>query len=102
MSHPKPWSRADYDLLEARLTAGHRYADIADEMGRSVISCRGTAQRIGLATSDNRLWRKRRDWPEIDTLITDCIQAKLMTIPQVASYLAAIGKPFSARAARRA
>ena len=33
MSHPKPWSRADYDLLEARLTAGHRYADIADEMG---------------------------------------------------------------------
>jgi hypothetical protein len=31
MSHPKPWSRADYDLLEARLTAGHRYADIADE-----------------------------------------------------------------------
>jgi hypothetical protein len=31
MSHPKPWSRADCDLLEARLTAGHRYADIAEE-----------------------------------------------------------------------
>ncbi|MFP3671001.1 hypothetical protein SB717_38615, partial [Priestia sp. SIMBA_032] len=31
------------------------------------------------------------DWPEIDRIVTDCIEAQLMTIPQAHRHLAALG-----------
>lgn len=89
----RPWSRAEYDRLEQLINAGWRYADIADDMGRGVLSIQGTAQRIGLMSDERRSWRKRQDWPEIDRMIIDCIECSKMSVPQVSRHLGALGKP---------
>ena len=91
----RPWSRAEYDRLEELVNAGWLYAEIAADLGRDVIPVRGTAQRLGLSSRRHQHWRRRNDWPEVDAIITDCIEAQLMTATQVATYLAAIGKPVS-------
>jgi len=89
-----PWSRGEYDRLEEMVTAGYRYADIAADLGRGLIETRGTAQRIGLTSRDRQGWR-RRDWTRIDTAIIDCIEARSMSVPQVARYLTALGAPIA-------
>lgn len=91
----RPWSRAEYDRLEELVSVGYRYVDIANAMGRETLSVQGAAQRIGLTSHERMSNRKRDDWPEIDRMLTDCIEAKLMTIPQARNYMASVGKPIN-------
>lgn len=90
----RKWPREEYDRLEELVKAGWRYADIAADLGRGIIEVQGGAQRIGLMSSERKGWR-RIDWDDIDRAIIDCLEAQLMTIPQVAAHLTAIGKPVS-------
>ena len=87
----QPWSRADYDRLEALVNAGWRYPAIAAEMGREVTRVRAAAQRIGLTSREGQRWNERDDWAEIDRIIIDGIESSLMTIPQVSEHLRALG-----------
>lgn len=86
-----PWPRAELDRLERLLKAGHTYAQIGEAMGRGQLEVQGAAQRIGLMSPERRAWRKRQDWPVIDRMLTDCIEAQLMTVPQAQRQLAAKG-----------
>ena len=88
----QPWSRGEYDRLEELVKAGWRYADIAENLDRGLIEVRGAAQRIGLTSRDRQGWRGK-DWSAIDTIIVDCVEARLMTAPQVAEHLKALGTP---------
>ncbi|TDX29140.1 hypothetical protein DFO67_108184 [Modicisalibacter xianhensis] len=87
----RPWSRAEYDRLEALLKQGLTYAQIAVEMGRERLSVQGTAQRIGLSSHDRQGRWRRRDWTVIDTLLAECIETRLMTVPQAAKHITALG-----------
>lgn len=89
--HYQPWSRADYDRLEQLIRAGHTYAEIDTLLGRKWPgSAEAAARRIGL-NSDRGRGNRRKDWPVIDPIIRDCIECQLMTVPQVANYLTALG-----------
>jgi hypothetical protein len=87
----RPWSRAEYDQLETLLNQGLSYAATAETMGRERISVQGAAQRIGIMSPERRRWRVRRDWPEIDALLEECIETRLMTMPQAHAHIAALG-----------
>jgi hypothetical protein len=87
------WSRDEYDRLETLINQRWRYADIAAEMGREIYSVIGAAQRIGLMSKERQGWRMRKDWAEIDRTLTDCIEAKMMTVPQAHAYMTSIGQP---------
>lgn len=87
------WSRAEYDQLEKLVNAGYRYADIAKKMGRELNSIIGAAQRLGLMSSERRAWRLKKDWSDVDRLLTDCIESRLMTITQASKYMGSIGRP---------
>ncbi|WP_129141487.1 GcrA family cell cycle regulator [Modicisalibacter coralii] len=87
----RPWSRQEYDTLEALINEGLSYAQVAERMGRERMSVQGTAQRIGLTHPDRQGHQKRRDWPEIDRILEDCIETRLMTVPQATKHLKALG-----------
>ena len=87
------WSRDEYDRLETLINQRWRYADIAADMGREIYSVIGAAQRIGLMSKERQGWRMRKDWAEVDRTLTDCIEAKMMTVPQAHDYMASIGQP---------
>ncbi|QDP46031.1 MAG: hypothetical protein Unbinned4052contig1001_31 [Prokaryotic dsDNA virus sp.] len=96
------WPREDLDMLERLVLAGWHDEDIADEMQRELLSVRGAIQRIGLSKArPASFWNRRDDWPEIDTIIVDCLEASLMTVPQVAEHLARIGKRVSVQSVYR-
>lgn len=86
-----PWSRQEYDTLEALINEGLSYSAIAERMERELLSVQGTAQRLGMTNSARQGWRKRQDWPAIDRLIEECIETRLMTIPQAAVYIRSVG-----------
>jgi len=88
----REWPRAEYDRLEALMAAGLTYPQIAERMQLGINEVKGAAQRLGLM-SPERLGRHRirHDWPEIDRIVTDCIEAQLMTIPQAHRHLRALG-----------
>lgn len=90
----RPWTRAEYDLVETAILRDNRqYADIAAELGRSVKSVRGAAQRIGVSRR-RRHWRTP-DWSALDRRIMDLLECELMTVPQVAERLQRLGHPIS-------
>ncbi|MAR70746.1 hypothetical protein [Halomonas sp.] len=89
-------------MLERLVLAGWHDEDIADEMQRELLSVRGAIQRIGLSRArPASFWNRRDDWSEIDTIIVDCLEASLMTVPQVAEHLARIGKRVSVQSVYR-
>lgn len=92
----RDWSREEYDRLEALLKQGLTYAQAAVEMGRETLSVQGAAQRIGLMSHERLSWRKRKDWPQIDALLAECIETRLMTVPQAAKHITALGYKTSA------
>ncbi|KAA0020755.1 hypothetical protein F0A16_02910 [Salinicola corii] len=88
----RPWTRAEYDLVEKAIMRDNRqYASIAAELGRSVKSVRGAAQRIGVS-SCRRHWRSP-DWSKLDRKIVDMLECELMTPRQIAEKLTALGNP---------
>lgn len=88
----RPWTRAEYDLVEKAIIQDNRqYSDIAAELGRSTISVRGAAQRIGVSAC-RRHWRAI-DWNALDRQIIDMIECELMTPKQIAGRLTALGHP---------
>ncbi|MGE4534696.1 hypothetical protein [Halomonas sp.] len=89
------WPRRQLDQLEELIGAGLTYAQVAERIGRPESEVIGAAQRIGLQDPARMAWRRRTDWPEIERIMTDCIEAKLMTIPQTRQYLIAVGHPVS-------
>ncbi|HET8791694.1 MAG TPA: hypothetical protein VFM75_10835 [Modicisalibacter sp.] len=93
-----PWSRQEYDTLEALINEGLSYAQIAQRMGRERLSVQGTAQRIGLSSPERQGRCRRRDWTDIDALLAECIESRLMTVTQAASHINAIGHVVSTSA----
>ncbi|MDI5890643.1 hypothetical protein [Halomonas rhizosphaerae] len=91
------WSRADYDRLEALVAQGLTKDQIGEQMGRSYNQVRGAMARIGL-TDPARRGHNRKDWPEIEPIILDCIQVERMTVPQIESRLRALGYRISRNA----
>lgn len=87
------WSRDEYDRLETLINQRWRYADIAADMGREIYSVIGAAQRIGLMSKERQGWRMRKDWAEVDRTLIDCIEAKMMTVPQAHDYMTSTGQP---------
>ncbi|WP_280568157.1 hypothetical protein [Chromohalobacter sp. 296-RDG] len=88
----RPWSHNEYDTLEALINEGLSYADIAARMGRETMSVQGTAQRIGLSCRERQgKAHRKHDWHEIDALLEDCIEARMMTVPQAAKRIQALG-----------
>lgn len=88
----REWSRDEYNTLERLLDQGLTYPQIAKSMSLSETQIKGAAQRLGMMSKE-RLGkhRVRSDWPEIDRIARDCIECRLMTIPQAHRYLAALG-----------
>lgn len=87
------WSRDEYDQLEQMVNAGYRHTDIATAMGREVVSIRGAVQRLGLGSVERNRHKLSRDWTQVDALLTDCIESRLMTVPQASQYMTNIGQP---------
>lgn len=85
------WSRDEYDRLETLVNQRWRYADIAADMGREINSVLSAAQRIGLMSRERYAQRLRRDWTEVDRTLIDCIESRMMTVPQASKYLASVG-----------
>lgn len=74
------------------LEQGRTYAQIAQAMSLTLNQVKGAAQRLGMMSQERLgLHRIRDDWPEIDRIARDCIEAGLMTIPQTHRHLAALG-----------
>ena len=91
------WSRADYDRLEALVGQGLTKQQIGEAMGRTYDQVRGAINRLGM-TDPERRGHNRKDWPEIEPIIRDCIQVERMTVPQIETRLAALGYPISRHA----
>lgn len=88
----REWGREECDTLERLLADGLTYPEICQRMGLGLNEVKGAAQRLGLMDPSRvGQHRKRSDWPEIDRIVTDCIEAQLMTIPQTHRHLAALG-----------
>lgn len=88
----RDWDRQEYDLVEELLEQGLGYEQIARRMGITPNQAKGAAQRLGLMKRERLgAHRRLRDWPEIDRITRDCIEARLMTVPQAHSHLAALG-----------
>lgn len=91
------WSRTDYDRLEALVGQGLTKDQIGEQMGRSYDQVRGAMARIGL-TDPARRGHNRKDWPEIEPIILDCIQVERLTVPQIENRLRALGYRISRNA----
>lgn len=91
------WSREDYDRLESLVGQGLTKAAIGEAMGRTYDQVRGAMARIGL-TDPARRGHNRKDWPEIEPIIRDCIQVERLTVPQIESRLRALGYRISRHA----
>ncbi|HSH27362.1 MAG TPA: hypothetical protein VK972_06305 [Wenzhouxiangella sp.] len=88
----REWDRAEYDTLERLLEQGNTYPQIAAAMSLTLNQVKGAAQRLGMMRQERLgMHRVRADWPEIDRITRDCIEADLMTIPQTHRHLAALG-----------
>lgn len=88
----REWDRDEYDTLERLLEQGHTYPQIAEAMSLTPNQVKGAAQRLGMMSQERLgMHRVRADWPEIDRITRDCIEAGLMTIPQTHRHLAALG-----------
>lgn len=87
----REWPRPMLDQLSQLIEAGHTYAQVAERLGRPETEVKGAAQRIGLQRQERLGWRRRTDWPEIERIVTDCVEARLMTLPQARDHLAALG-----------
>lgn len=88
----RDWDRAEYDHLDHLLEQGLGYAKIALIMNITRTQAKGAAQRLGLMRSDRiGKHRVRTDWAEIDRIAEDCIEARLMTVPQAHRHLKALG-----------
>ncbi|MEQ5770038.1 hypothetical protein NFH98_20925 [Halomonas sp. H33-56] len=89
------WSREDYDRLEALYREGLSYRQIAERMGRSFNQVRCTTERLELRDIARTNPRERSDWPALDPIIRDCLEAELMTVPQIVVRLARLGHTVS-------
>ncbi len=88
----REWERAEYDRIEQLLEQGMGYTQIAKVMGITPTQAKGAAQRLGLMKPERMgAHRRRDDWTTIDRITEDCIEARLMTIPQAHQHLAALG-----------
>lgn len=94
----QPWSRAEYDRLEELVAADWRIPCIAEEMGRSIVSIRGAIQRLGIGAARRHAWNLRKDWPEIDAELIDCIESRMMSVPKAAEWMRAQGRQVNAHA----
>lgn len=88
----REWERAEYDQLDAMLEQGLGYTKIAQTMGITPTQAKGAAQRLGLMRSDRiGKHRIRPDWAEIERITEDCLEVRLMTVPQAHRHLKALG-----------
>ncbi|MCG7598369.1 hypothetical protein MHM84_01050 [Halomonas sp. McH1-25] len=84
-----PWSRADYDHLEALYLKRHTYAEIGRLMGRSEASVRGASERLGLRSHD-RPHPGSYDYGErVDAMIRDMIEVERLCVPAIVRRLKA-------------
>lgn len=96
----RPWTRAEYDLVERSILKHNRqYSEIAAELGRSIYSVRCAAQRIGV--SERRRHWSSQDWSKLDRKIIDMIECELMTVPQILKRLEIMGHKVSRSALYR-
>ena len=88
-----PWSRQEYDTLEALINEGLSDSAIAARMGRGYNSIRSATQRLALCGVRTR---KRLVYgPRVDTLIRACIEVEAMSVPQIVERITALGYPAS-------
>lgn len=85
------WSRAEYDQLEQLVNEDRRYSEIAEIMGREPMSIQGAVQRLGMSRKERMSLRARKDWKEIDQKLVECIELRLMTVPQACRHINSIG-----------
>lgn len=91
LSRGEPWPREDYDILTAMLAEGKRYWEIGQRLDRTFNQVRSAVDRLGLTDQQRWAYRRRPDWPELEPIIIDCIEAELMNGPQIITRLATHG-----------
>lgn len=91
----KRWTRAEYDELERLIRQKLRYRQIGQRLGRSEISVKCAAYRIGMRNPTGKRWAGH-DWPLIDPKIQDLIECQKLSAPQIAEWLTKLGQPIHA------
>ena len=86
------WDREEYDLAEKLYNAGLTYREIGQRMGKTRDQARSACNYLEVTDTSRPLPHARKDWPEIDRIITDCVEVEGMAVPQVVQRLAALGK----------